>query len=259
MKIPFFKYQGAGNDFVMIDNRSGFLNNPGLELVARLCDRRFGIGGDGLMLLENKSGYDFEMIYYNADGRLSSMCGNGGRCIAAFSDQLGITSGRTHFLAVDGPHETVKENNLVKLKMTDVLRIVNGKDYAFLNTGSPHYVKFVSGLDRYDVFTEGRKIRNSPPYSKEGTNVNFIEQEKDEIFVRTYERGVENETLACGTGVTAAALVAASKGLCRNGKCAIRTPGGKLSVYFKEAGPGHYTDIWLEGPAVKVFEGVVEI
>ena len=253
MKVPFSKYQGSGNDFVIMDNRNRIFDKKNRNLVARLCERRFGIGADGLMLLENKSGYDFEMVYFNSDGGLSSMCGNGGRCIVNFSEQLGITSGKARFLAVDGPHEAISRGPVVKLKMSDVRGIEYNEGYYFLDTGSPHYVRFVKGLALFDVYSEGRKVRHSPRFREHGVNVNFVEREKDTLFVRTYERGVEDETLACGTGVTASALVAAMNGYCEKlGTCEVKTPGGKLKVYFHELAPGHFSDIWLEAPAQKV-------
>jgi len=259
MKLSFSKYQGAGNDFIIIDNRKPVFDKTDSALIARLCNRRFGIGADGLMLLENKTGYDFEMIYFNADGGLSSLCGNGSRCIVRFSQQLGVTGMKARFLASDGPHEAILQDQSVKLKMGDISAIESGDDFFYLNTGSPHYVKMVKGLATFDVFREGRTVRNSERFMKEGTNVNFIEKEGETLFVRTYERGVEDETLACGTGVTASALIAAVNGLCEDsGSCAVRTPGGKLKVYYKRTGISSFTDVWLEGPAEKVFEGVIE-
>jgi diaminopimelate epimerase len=260
MKIFFFKYQGAGNDFVIIDNRKNTFDRNDTRLVARLCDRRFGIGSDGLMLLCNSDVSDFEMVYYNSDGNSSSMCGNGGRCIVNFARHLGITKEKAVFVAVDGLHEAVSCGSTVKLRMNDVNNIEFTEDFYFLDTGSPHYVKFVEGLDLYDVYTEGQAIRNSPRFLANGTNVNFVEREPGYLFVRTYERGVEDETLACGTGVTASALVAAMKGLCgKHGSCDVKTPGGKLKVYFKQTSSHSFSDIWLEGPAEKVFEGEIEI
>jgi diaminopimelate epimerase len=260
MKIHFTKYQGAGNDFIILDNRSGFFNKEDHALVARLCDRRFGIGADGLMLLENKAAYDFEMVYYNADGNISSMCGNGGRCIVDYAKRIGVTADDVFFYAADGPHEALIRNHTIKLKMRDVEEIQVEKDHYFLNTGSPHYVKIVSGLALYDVFNEGSRIRHLAAFGKEGTNVNFIEREPGYLFVRTFERGVEDETLACGTGVTASALVAALNNMTgKPDSCDVKTQGGKLKVYFKRSGNFSFTDIWLEGPAVKVFEGEIDI
>jgi diaminopimelate epimerase len=260
MTLSFDKYQGSGNDFIIIDNRKELFPKADNQLVARLCDRRFGIGADGLILLENKTQADFDMIYYNADGGLSSMCGNGGRCMMDFAKQHGIIQNKAVFLAADGLHEAVFEGTSVKLKMGDVNTIESGEGFFFLDTGSPHFVKFVDELEAYDVFTEGRAIRNSKRFLREGTNVNFIELQAGVLFVRTYERGVEAETLACGTGVTAAALVSAMKGSSQqNGCTAIKTPGGNLNVYYQKKGECAFEQIWLEGPAVKVFHGEIGI
>jgi diaminopimelate epimerase len=259
MTIHFYKYQGTGNDFILIDNRSKLFALE-KEQVSLMCNRRFGIGGDGLMLLENEAGYDFKMVYYNSDGNLSSMCGNGGRCIAAFAEHLGIGKDRFKFLAVDGPHEAIVTGDMVNLKMQDVKQMELGEDYFFLNTGSPHYVKVVENVEKYDVFNEGRKIRNSPRFVEEGTNVNFVQKEDDHVYVRTYERGVEDETYSCGTGVTAAALVAAVTGM-STGKnsCLVKTLGGTLEVTFEKVLEQNFYNIWLKGPASLVFSGSITL
>lgn len=260
MEIKFYKYQGTGNDFIMIDNRSNSISLTN-EQVAFLCHRRFGIGADGLILLESEPGFDFRMVYYNSDGNQSSMCGNGGRCITAFAKDLGLIAGKALFSATDGAHEaTIDENNRVSLKMQDVKTMELGDDYFYLNTGSPHYVKLVEDIENFDVFNEGRKIRYNERFKEEGTNVNFIEQQNEDIFVRTYERGVEDETYSCGTGVTAAALVAAVKGI-SSGKnnCLIKTKGGALEVNFDKVLEQNFYNIWLKGPAVSVFKGSINI
>lgn len=258
LKLSFCKYQGTGNDFVLVDNRDNAFGDTNVDKIARLCDRRFGIGGDGLMLLQNKPGYDFEMVYFNSDGRPSSMCGNGGRCIVAFAKRLGIIRDKAHFIAVDGDHDATVKDNWVSLKMNDVRSVEINEDFCWLNTGSPHYVKFVNDIEHYDMFNEGRNIRYNERFKKEGTNVNFLERKGDVLFVRTYERGVEDETYSCGTGVTAAALVAALKGVATaEDHCRIKTLGGELNVRFKKNADGSFTGIWLEGPAEFVFEGVV--
>jgi len=260
MEINFFKYQGTGNDFILLDNRALQITlSP--EQVAFLCNRRFGIGADGLMLLEPEKGFDFRMVYYNSDGRQSSMCGNGGRCIVAFARRLGLLKdSRARFVAVDGPHEAAIEDGSVSLKMQDVKQIENGSDFFFLNTGSPHYVRFVDDVEHFNVVTEGREVRYNDRFRSEGTNVNFIEKLGDELFVRTYERGVEDETYSCGTGVTAAALVAAVKGVStgRN-SCLIRTLGGMLEVTFEKVLESNFYNIWLKGPATFVFEGTIKL
>jgi diaminopimelate epimerase len=211
-----------------------------------------------LILLREKTGFDFEMVYFNADGALGTFCGNGARCISRFANKLGLCTTKASFLAADGTHEAQVSGKSVKLRMHDVPHIKNTGDYFFLDTGSPHYVKMVEGLALYDVYNEGRSIRNSPRFVKEGTNVNFIEREPGYLFVRTYERGVEDETLACGTGVTASALVANLLGLSGTpDSCEVKTLGGKLKVYFKRTGESSFSDIWLEGPAVEVFTGEI--
>ncbi|MBL7700003.1 MAG: diaminopimelate epimerase [Chitinophagaceae bacterium] len=260
MDLHFHKYQGTGNDFIILDNRKGEYDNLTTQQINFLCDRRFGIGADGLMLLNNKAGYDFEMKYYNADGRESSMCGNGGRCLVKFAYHLGIHKITYFFSAIDGDHEAeIDLDGTVSLKMKDVneIRHVNG-DY-ILDTGSPHYIKMVNDLDKFDVFKTGRTIRNSDLFKKEGINVNFVEQlTEDEIAVRTYERGVEDETFSCGTGVTAAALACYHNETGFN-DVVVSTKGGKLNVEYDRSSEDIYTNIWLSGPAEKVFEGDMEI
>lgn len=254
--VEFYKYQGTGNDFVMIDNRD--LDFPkDKDLIEKLCDRRFGIGGDGLILLENDENADFKMVYYNSDGNESTMCGNGGRCIVAFANFLDIFEMKTTFEAIDGLHEAEIHNGTVKLKMIDVDSIKNiGGDFE-LNTGSPHYVTFVEKLKDYKVYENGNKIRNSASYSTEGINVNFVEEVgENEIFIRTYERGVEDETFSCGTGVTAAALVYFKDK--NETSVNVKVLGGKLKVYADKVGE-NYTNIWLEGPATQVFKGKINL
>lgn len=259
MKVPFYKYQGTGNDFILIDNRKIQLKLND-EQVLILCDRRFGIGADGLMLIEEQSGYDFKMIYYNSDGKLGSMCGNGGRCITHLAHELKICGNHGKFIASDGEHAFHLQNEKIFLKMKDVNQIEKiGEDF-FLNTGSPHYVRWVNNIDEIDVYSEGRAIRYSDRFHEEGTNVNFISLKDDGIFVRTYERGVENETLSCGTGVTASAIIAHYSGKLKDEHlCKVRVIGGRLEVNFKKMDSEFYTDVYLIGPAEKVFTGEVEI
>ena len=241
MKIHFYKYQGAGNDFVVIDGRKeNHLNIKQLPatFIANLCDRRFGIGADGLMILLPHPDFNFEMLYYNSDGNRSSFCGNGGRCIAAFAHHLGLIGNETNFLAADGPHNAIvsaTENSSelhISLGMNDVNEIRYIGDDVFLNTGSPHYVKFVEDPDKADVFGEGRQIRNSDLFAPSGTNVNFVNVQNGIIQIRTYERGVEDETLACGTGITAAAIASFLKGnvIPGSARYQIKAKGGNLSV-----------------------------
>ena len=259
MMLECIKYQGTGNDFVLIDNRKQDVLLT-TENIKWLCDRRFGIGADGLMLLEFQEGVDFKMVYYNSDGNESSMCGNGGRCITAFAKRSGIIENSAKFMAIDGVHESKIEDEFVSLKMNEVKQIETGENYFYLNTGSPHYVKFVDDIDNFDVFTEGKKIRYNDRFKEEGTNVNFIQKTEHELVVRTYERGVENETLSCGTGVTAAALVAALTGnSTTKNNCAIKTLGGNLNVTFEKVLESNFYNIWLEGSAVFVFKTSIKI
>lgn len=254
--VVFYKYQGTGNDFVMVDNRN--LSFPKkTEIINHLCDRRFGIGGDGLILLENDENTDFKMVYYNADGNESTMCGNGGRCLVAFAHFLGIFSNTCSFMAIDGLHEAEMNKGEVKLKMIDVSEIKTIEQDFQLNTGSPHYVKFVTDIENYAVYQNGHQIRNSERYQKDGINVNFVEKlTPQHLFVRTYERGVEDETYSCGTGVTACALVTmAQEGL---EEVQIKVLGGHLKVYAEKNGKG-FKNIWLEGPAQQVYRGEITL
>jgi diaminopimelate epimerase len=260
MELTFFKYQGAGNDFVMIDNRARVFNGIERELFEQLCHRRFGIGADGLILLQEKEGFDFEMKYYNADGRESTMCGNGGRCVVMFAKQLRIIEANASFLAIDGPHQAiVLEDGNVSLQMGDVSSIGRDNDAYVLNTGSPHYVQQVNDANMVDVYSSGKAIRYSPNYAEEGINVNFVQVLGDgQLIARTYERGVENETYACGTGVTASAIAASQMQGLANGdyEYSIETLGGPLAVKYTFEN-GTASNIWLTGPAVKVFDGTM--
>lgn len=253
----FFKFDGAGNDFVLVDARN---NGPLLttEEIARICHRRYGVGADGLMTLhEGPEGYDFRMCYYNSDGREASMCGNGARCISVFAKLMGAAKGDTmRFMASDGPHdaEIVRweddgRRSVVRLGMrevedSEVSQVLEG---TLLNTGVPHYVQYVSHLEDYDVVGEGRRLRHHPALGAEGANVNFVELDADGVLhVRTYERGVEDETWACGTGVTACALV--------TGKHRLKAVGGDFEVTFTHR-DGGYRNICLQGPVSLNFKG----
>jgi diaminopimelate epimerase len=260
MKIEFHKYQGTGNDFILLDNRSKTYDQLTEKQVALMCNRRFGIGADGLILLNLKEGFDLEMKYYNADGAEGSMCGNGGRCMIKFVASLGIRKNNYHFLAVDGEHEAeIDTNGLVRLKMANVNKVEVHSNYFILNTGSPHYVKYIKDIMKMDVKNSGRMIRYSPAFEKDGINVNFVESvDDDKIYVRTYERGVEDETLSCGTGVTASALIAAHNDNGFN-RVEVKTPGGNLSVEFDKVDDNHFENIWLNGPANFVFKGEIEV
>lgn len=264
--ITFHKYQGAGNDFILVDQRKeAHIQRSAQRWIEKVCNRRFGIGADGLILLQNKQGYDFEMIYFNADGRESSMCGNGGRCISAFAHDLGIFRDKCRFWAIDGEHEAVynaaaqEYQAWIELKMTAVDQVELLDNAFVLNTGSPHYVRFDDSVESLDMVQEGRKIRYSTRFKAEGINVNLVSPLQDEagLRIRTYERGVEDETLACGTGVTAAALAWHQKQNLPPGSYTfkLQASGGQLSVRFEATAQHRYQNIWLCGPAAFVFSG----
>jgi diaminopimelate epimerase len=255
MLVQFSKFQGTGNDFVMIDNRDGCFTDLSIEQIRLLCDRKFGIGADGLIKLNSKVGFDFEMDYYNADGS-KSFCGNGARCTTAFAAQLGILSSIYKFDAIDGVHfASIKNEGIVSLKMSDVEKVDSLIVDYYAHTGSPHYVRFVEDVNQLDVFSEGQKVRYSEGYKIEGVNVNFVQEFDDSCFVRTYERGVEDETLSCGTGVTACALVLAYKNKLEGEfSVQIKTLGGELLVKAIKL-EDSFTEVYLEGPAKCVFHG----
>ncbi|MEO8086073.1 MAG: diaminopimelate epimerase [Bacteroidota bacterium] len=263
MIINFSKYQGTGNDFIMLDNRNGNYSNLTNSQVEFLCDRKFGIGADGLILLEEKADFDFNMIYYNSDGNVSSMCGNGGRCITSYANSLQVINGKATFNAIDGSHESLIVSDqpmVVKLKMGDVNAIEQIGEDLFLNTGSPHYVRMVEDVMKVDVVEEARKIRNNQRFKSEGTNVNFVQLNASGLAVRSYERGVEDETLSCGTGITASVLASVMKGKIKDDAefCEVKSLGGMLKVYFEKAGNG-FKNVWLEGEAKFVYSGEIEL
>ncbi|MFL9838055.1 diaminopimelate epimerase [Flavobacterium sp. ST-75] len=259
MQYTFYKYQGTGNDFVMIDNRNNLFPKNDTKLVARLCDRKFGIGADGLILLENDKDVDFRMVYYNSDGNESSMCGNGGRCLVAFAKMLGVIDDEANFIATDGLHyATVNDKGIVSLQMKDVNSVSIYEHYVFMDTGSPHHVEIVEGLDTFDVKKVGSSIRYSGLYGDKGSNVNFVSPVGENTFdVRTYERGVEDETLSCGTGVTAVAIAMNVTGKTNANEVTLNTQGGELKVSFKHEGD-RFNDVFLTGPATFVFKGEIE-
>ncbi|MRT93269.1 diaminopimelate epimerase [Ancylomarina sp. 16SWW S1-10-2] len=262
MKICFSKYQGTGNDFILIDNRDKSFPAENISLVEKLCDRRFGIGCDGLMLLENEEGFDFKMRYFNSDGKEGSMCGNGGRCIVAFAYKLNIIKDKAHFIAVDGEHfaniSFEDEQLIVSLQMQHVSEIENGENFYYLNTGSPHYTKFIANHDNFDTFTEGKAIRYNKRFKEVGTNVNFISGDNNHIQVSTYERGVEDETYSCGTGVVASSISAKIQFKTESNHFYVKTLGGNLEVYFDYKKDDKFENIWLKGPATFVFNGKLE-
>ncbi|UOB19510.1 diaminopimelate epimerase [Abyssalbus ytuae] len=257
MLLNFYKYQGTGNDFVMIDNRNNTFPKNDTKLVNYLCSRRFGVGADGLILVENDEYADFKMVYYNSDGNESTMCGNGGRCIVAFAKFLGIINNETKFNAVDGIHYAKIQGETVSLQMQDINKIEVFDNYTFLDTGSPHHVQKAENLERLDVKSNGAKIRYGK-YGEKGSNINFVERESADIFsVRTYERGVEDETYSCGTGVTAVAIAMNYGGETDKSSIQLKTQGGLLKVSFTKKGEG-YENIFLEGSAKQVFRGEIE-
>ncbi len=258
MTHTFYKYQGTGNDFILIDNRQKLVDKNDTKIVKFLCDRRFGIGADGLILLEDHDSLDYKMVYYNSDGNESTMCGNGGRCLVAFAQRLNIINSEATFEAIDGIHHATIEGDLIHLQMQDVNEIKKYDNHIVLNTGSPHYVQLENNLEELDVKTKGSEIRYGKTYKAEGVNVNFVEKISDDVFaVRTYERGVEDETLSCGTGVTAVALAMNFIGETEKNVITLKTPGGDLQVSFKRQN-GKFSDVLLIGPATFVYKGSIE-
>ena len=258
--ISFIKYHGTGNDFILIDDRKTLLELKS-EAIRKMCDRHFGIGADGLIQLRDKKGYDFEMLYFNSDGQTGSMCGNGGRCATAFAHSLGLIQNHAKFIAFDGAHEAKiisQKPYIVNLHMNDVMDIEINNEFIYMNTGSPHYVCFIDNVNEADVFNEGKKIRYNGRFKKEGVNVNFVMEKDGALHVRTYERGVEDETLSCGTGVTASVIASVISGKNISSGCVIHTPGGELTVYFNQNGKT-FSNIWLEGEAEKVFGGTMSV
>lgn len=260
MKIPFYKYHGTGNDFIIIDQRSRqYLGANDQSIIEKMCNRRFGIGADGLMLIQEKEGVDFEMIYFNADGRTSSMCGNGGRCIVSLAERLGVFAQSCRFLAIDGIHlASIDDQGVVSLKMNNVKDIDQESSSYILDTGSPHYVKFVDSVEGLDMIQEGHAIRYNERFSDQGINVNLASYHDGILSVRTYERGVEAETFSCGTGVVASAISHSLVSGMNSGEVSINTLGGRLSVAFERTG-SEFNNIWLNGPAKLVFEGTYEV
>ena len=256
MKINFTKYEGNGNDFIIIDDRKEEFSEDNALMISKLCDRKFGIGADGLILLRKHKVYDFQMIYFNSDGNESSMCGNGGRCLVSYALQLDIDLKTNSFLAIDGVHKFKVVDNEIYLKMNDVKDIVVKNGYNFLNTGSPHVVQIVENVDEINVYEQGKKIRRQFQ-EMNGVNVNFVSFNNDIIKCRTFERGVENETLSCGTGVVAVALYIFKKKKISDNKIIVSTKGGSLSVSFKNDG-NSFREIWLKGDINKIFDGLIE-
>jgi len=256
MTIPFNKYHGTGNDFIIIDNRDDFFNPYLKSIVNKICSRRYGVGADGLILLCDHKDYDYEMKYFNADGNESTMCGNGGRCTAAFAVRHAIAKDDHVFLAADGPHRANINENIVSLEMMDVSAPVLFNGYHFIDTGSPHYIIPVPDISKIDVSQEGKTLRWSELFAPGGTNVNFIEHTDEGINIRTFERGVEAETLSCGTGVTASAISSRWGKTEGHQQVIVKTSGGLLFVEFTIRG-GKITDVSLRGPTQFVYSGII--
>ncbi len=254
-KLKFWKYQGAGNDFIMIDGRN--FDTPTTEQIKLLCDRNFGIGSDGILILKNSQKFDFEMAFFNPDGSEATFCGNGGRCIAKFAQQLQIINDYAIFYAKDGKHTAKINGNSVRLEMNNVLQPAYFNDYVYLNTGTHHVVKFVKNLDKINIIDIAKPIRFSENFQPEGTNVNFVQIYDNYLKIRTYEKGVEQETLACGTGVTAAALAFADKEKINSGKIQVKAKGGILFVEFSRKNNDFY-DVFLTGNANFIFSGEID-
>jgi diaminopimelate epimerase len=256
MNLNFYKYQGTGNDFVMIDNRTKTFPKENIKIISHLADRHFGVGADGIILIENDEQFDFKMIYFNADGS-ETFCGNGGRCAVAFAKYLEIINTETTFIAFDGEHFAAIKNGIISLKMIDVDEIKVSEKSVFANTGTQHHVELVEDLNEYPVFEKGREIRNS--YKEPGSNVNFVQQINESTFrVRTYEKGVEDETLACGTGVTAVAIAMHKTNKTNSNLISLPVEGGLLEVSFIEEN-GVYKNVFLKGPAEFVFKGSITV
>ncbi|MBN2892060.1 MAG: diaminopimelate epimerase [Bacteroidales bacterium] len=255
--MKFYKYHGTGNDFIVIDGRNEKFT-PNEKIIQQLCDRNFGIGSDGLLLLKSHQKYDFEMNFYNPDGSEATFCGNGARCIVAFAKYLNIIDKETTFLAKDGEHSAYFENDEVVLKMIDIDDIKTFGELFYTNTGTHHVVKFVDNVDAIDIMNEAPKIRYQKDFEPFGTNVNFVQKCNGFIKVRTYEKGVEKETLSCGTGVVASALIYAYTADNLISKVNIQAKGGNLKVTFEKTEIG-FKNVFLQGNAVKVFSGNVDI
>ena len=259
MEINFYKYHGTGNDFIIINNFNNSLHLQEKQ-IQLMCDRRFGIGADGLILVEQKKGVDFYMNYFNSDGKQGSMCGNGGRATVQFVHNYIQKKNEYVFIAPDGQHTAFVDTstNLIHLQMKNIHQITQFENDFILDSGSPHYIKFVKNLHSFDVYDCGKKIRNLPAFKEAGINVNFIEEINNYLFVSTFERGVENETLSCGTGVTASAILSKKDVLGKN-LVLIKTKGGDLQVAFNNKGNHVFEDIWLIGNACFVFKGIFNI
>ena len=256
MIIEFYKYQGTGNDFIIIDDRKNVFNEKDNNLISALCERKMGIGADGLILLRNDPKYDFNMIYFNSDGNESTMCGNGGRCIISLAQSLNIINERTLFNAIDGMHKGIILDKVIKIKMNDVSKIQKIDNGVMINTGSPHYIELVDDIEKIDLEKRGKEINSSRFFIKDGVNVNFVQANQD-IYMRTYERGVNSETLSCGTGAVAASIALHNMNLIKDNTIQINTRGGSLEVSF-DLDNCNYHNVWLSGEVNLVYVGEFE-
>ncbi len=254
-ELPFFKYQGTGNDFVIIDNRQSVFDADNTELITRLCDRKFGVGSDGLILLKAHAEYDFEMVYYNADATRAG-CGNGARCAVHLAHHLGIVQGEAYFVMEEQAYRAQVEDAHVRIRMADVAAAQNFPEGYLLNTGTRHFVRVVEKLADYDVLDEGERLRYDPRFQPEGANINFVEVKDSAVHMRIYEKGVENETLSSGTGATAVALALAHARQ-QPSPVAVHTRGGILEISFMATEAGSFTQVYMAGPAQMVFQGTV--
>ena len=260
MKISFSKYQGTGNDFVMLDNLNGQYDSLTIPQIQLICDRRFGVGSDGLIKINSHNSSDFEVEYFNSDGS-KSFCGNGARCSVAFAETLGVNVSDTSFLGIDGLHKASKNQDVISLEMGDVSEIRKIENDFVIYTGSPHYIRFIDAINDLDIVQFGKKVRYSEGFKNEGINVNLVEiVDANNLIVNTYERGVEDETLSCGTGVTACVLAFAYQTqLLGEHKVSVKVKGGNLSVFFNQETLGKFTTIHLIGPGEFVFSGEINV
>jgi diaminopimelate epimerase len=256
-EVIFYKYQATGNDFILVDNRNHIFPKAA-ENIQFICNRKFGVGSDGLILIEKSAEADFEMVFYNPDASMS-FCGNGSRAAVKFARDLGmVLKDKLSFKAIDGKHLALINGEQIEIRMNNIEHYVKEANYYFINTGSPHYMEYHQQIDAIDIIKRGREIRYDDKFMPAGTNVNFVEIiDQNTIYVRTYERGVENETLSCGTGVTACALSFALQSGIKN-SCTVKTKGGVLRVKFNKINSG-FSNIWLCGPADFVFKGEIKI
>jgi diaminopimelate epimerase len=257
MTTAFSKYHGTGNDFIILDGRNQKFDLKNAAFIKQMCHRRYGIGADGVMVLQSDKNYDFKMVYFNSDGFEGTMCGNGGRCICSFALSLGIINNKTTFIASDGIHEAILEKEIIHLKMNNVSKITPFDDGLLIDTGSPHFIQITNNPHDVDTEKMGKEIRHQQRFAPKGANINFVSVSENTIQIATFERGVESETLSCGTGSVASAIAFTYNKPNGNYTYNIHAKGGKLSVSLEKEGM-LYHNIWLSGPTVKVFDGIID-